>query len=181
MARGGRARPVARRRGRSATRTLSAPPHLNAPLPRYSACPRRAPVAGLRATPQPRRGTPRAVRVLLTSLPPQPATPARLLALARGPCTGPSRAAPSSVMSPAVRSAQPGAPATRRSAWRPTHPGPYAPPALGGARHRRRAPLLLLPPYPGVPAPARCPLRIHRPCRQRAMSRSTASRLLYWG
>jgi hypothetical protein len=80
----GRATTVDRRRGRTATRTLSATTHLNAPLTRYSAFPRSAQVACLLATTQHRRGTHHDVRFLLTSLTAQQAAPDRLLALARG-------------------------------------------------------------------------------------------------
>jgi predicted transposase YbfD/YdcC len=83
-ARVGRATTVDRRRGRTETRTLYATTHLNAHLTRYSAFPRIAQLACLLATTQDRRGTHRDVRFLLTSLTPQQAAPARLLALARG-------------------------------------------------------------------------------------------------
>ena len=83
-ARVGRATTVERRRGRTETRTLYVTTRLNAHLTRYSRVPRLGQVACLLTTVEDRRGTQREVRFLLTSLPPQRATPARLLLLARG-------------------------------------------------------------------------------------------------
>jgi predicted transposase YbfD/YdcC len=83
-ARVGRATTLDRRRGRSETRTLYATTGLNAHLTRYSRFPRIGQVACLLTTVVDRRGTQREVRFLLTSLPPERADPARLLALVRG-------------------------------------------------------------------------------------------------
>jgi predicted transposase YbfD/YdcC len=83
-ARVGRATTVDRRRGRTETRTLYATTHLNAHLRRYSAIPHIRQVACLLTTVEDRAGTHRDVRFLLTSLAPQCAAPARVLALIRG-------------------------------------------------------------------------------------------------
>jgi predicted transposase YbfD/YdcC len=83
-ARVGRATTHDRRRGRTETRTLYATTGLNAHLTRYSAFPHIRQVACLLTTVTDQRGTHQDVRFLLTSLPPQRATPARLLLLARG-------------------------------------------------------------------------------------------------
>jgi predicted transposase YbfD/YdcC len=83
-ARVGRTTTVDRRRGRTETRTLYVTTCLNAHLTRYSRFPHIGQVACLLTTVQDRRGTQREVRFLLTSLTPQQAPPARLLALARG-------------------------------------------------------------------------------------------------
>jgi predicted transposase YbfD/YdcC len=83
-ARVGRATTVDRRRGRTETRILYVTTRLNAHLMRYSHFPHIRQVACLLSTTQDRRRTQREVRFLLTSLRPQQATPARLLALVRG-------------------------------------------------------------------------------------------------
>lgn len=83
-ARVGRATTVDRRRGRTETRTLYVTVCLNAHLTRYASVPHIRQVACLLTTVEDRRGTHREVRFLLTSLPSPQATPARLLALARG-------------------------------------------------------------------------------------------------
>jgi predicted transposase YbfD/YdcC len=75
---------VDRRRGRTETRTLYATGRLRAHLARYSPFPAVGQVACLLTTVEDRRGTHREVRFLLTSLTPERAGPARLLALARG-------------------------------------------------------------------------------------------------
>lgn len=79
-----RATTVDRRRGRTETRTLYATTRLNAHLTHYASLPHIRQVACLLTTVEDRRGTHREARFLLTSLTPQQADPARLLALARG-------------------------------------------------------------------------------------------------
>jgi predicted transposase YbfD/YdcC len=83
-ARVGRATTHDRRRGRTETRTLYTTTCLNAHLRRYAALPHIRRVACLRTPITDQRGTHQDVRLLLTSLPPQRATPARLLLVARG-------------------------------------------------------------------------------------------------